>query len=127
MKKLLILLFSLLISSISFASWTLIGSDVNQNQYYIDFVKVKKVDRYHYFWWMTDLLEPDNEGDLSYLVYFKTDCKLLRSMTLIEYYYTQSMGTGNLTTNNVQNPEWLFHPPESMNENMIEEVCEYVK
>ena len=130
MKKLLILpvlLFSIIFSSTSFAGWTLITDDTAGNDYYIDFAKIKKIDGYYSYRWLVDLLKPDNEGDASYISYTQVDCKFSRNMTLSEFYYTQPMGEGRLTTNKNTNPEWTYPAPGSMTESMLEEVCDYVK
>ena len=127
MKKLLVLLFSIIFSSTSFAGWTWHDNSVTGDEYYIDFAKVKKIDGYPYYRWLVDLLKPDKDGDLSYIVYTKGDCKFSQIMTLSEFYYTQPMSEGRLTTNNITNPEWQYPAPGSMNESMLEEVCDYVK
>ena len=127
MKKLLIFLFSLLISFNSYGSWTWIGENLDNTNFYIDFEKTKKVDEYIYYWMLSDLLKPDKDGDFSYITYDQGDCKLSRIMSLSEFYYTQPMGEGRLTTNNIINPEWKYPAPGSMTESMLEEVCDYVK
>ena len=127
MKKLLVLLISIIFSSTSFAGWTWHDDSVTGDEYYIDFAKVKKIDGYPYYRWLVDLLKPDKDADLSYIVYTKGDCKFSQIMTLSEFYYTQPMSEGRLTTNNITNPEWQYPAPGSMNESMLEEVCDYVK
>ena len=130
MKKLLVLpvlLFSIIFSSTSFAGWTWITDDTAGNAYYIDFAKVKKIDGYYNYRWLLDLLKPDNEGDASYISYTQVDCKFSLNMTLSEFYYTQPMGAGSVTTNNVKNPEWAYLAPGSSSEYMLELVCDYVK
>jgi len=126
MKKLLVLLFSLLISFNSFGDWKWIGDNANSNDYYIDFEKIKKVDGYKYYWFLTDLLKPDKDGDFSYVSYVQGDCKLSRYMNLSEFYYKQPMGEGKVTTNTPENPKWSYPPPDSMNEYLLEQVCDSV-
>ena len=46
MKKLLLLLFSILISFNSYGEWTKVNMDVDSSSYYIDFATVKKIDGY---------------------------------------------------------------------------------
>ena len=127
MKKLLILLFSILISFNSYGDWKWIGENINNSQYYIDFEKIKSVDGYIYYWTLSDLLKPDKDGDFSYITYDQGDCKLSRIMSLSEFYYTQPMGAGSVITNNIKNPEWAYPPPGSAHEYMLELVCDYVK
>ena len=127
MKKLLILLFSILISFNSYGDWKLIGDNVNSSNYYIDFEKIKKVDGYKYYRFLTDLFEPDQDGDFSYVSYMQGDCKLSKIMVLSEFYYKQPMGVGKVTTNTVKNPKWIYPAPNSMNEYMLELVCNHLK
>ena len=86
----------------------MIGENIDNSQYYIDFEKNKSVDGYIYYWLLTDLLKPDKDGDFSYISYIQGDCKLSRYMQLSEFYYKQPMGVGSVTTNNVKNPEWAY-------------------
>ena len=127
MKKLLVLLFSILISFNSYGGWTWVTDDLSGNKYYYDFEKIKKNDGYYYYWRLVDLLKPDKYGDLSYAAYIQVDCKLSRSMSLSEFYYSLPMGKGKLTTNNFKNPEWSYPPPGSMSEFSLNTICEYVK
>ena len=126
MKKLLVLLFTILLSFNSFGDWKWIGDNANSNDYYIDFEKIKKVDGYKYYWFLTDLLKPDKDGDFSYVSYVQGDCKLSRYMYLSEFYYKQPMGEGKVTTNTIENPKWSYPPPDSMNEYLLEQVCDSV-
>jgi hypothetical protein len=90
----------------------------------MDYERIKKNNGYHYFYLLMDLSEPDRDGDLSYSLYQKIDCSENRLQNLSEFYYTQPMGQGNLTSNNVTNPKWEYPPPGSMMQTMLEEVCE---
>ena len=127
MKKLLLLLFLIIFSSTSIASWIWVETSQSGNEYYIDFETIKKNNGYHYFYSMTDLLEPDTDGDLSYSIYRKVDCKSSRFMTLSEFYYTGNMGEGGLTTNNNNTRDWIYPPPGSVSQIVIKELCDYVK
>ena len=65
MKKLfliLILLFSVMFSSLSYAEWTKVGVGGDGNTYYIDFERIKKHGGYVYWWDLNDLLKPDKDG-----------------------------------------------------------------
>ena len=97
------------------------------SEHYIDFEKIKKVDGYKYYRFLTDLFEPDQDGDFSYVSYMQGDCKLSKIMVLSEFYYKQPMGVGKVTTNTVKNPKWIYPAPNSMNEYMLELVCNYLK
>ena len=43
MKKLLILLFSILISLNSYGEWTYVSSNITKDDYYVDFDKITKM------------------------------------------------------------------------------------
>ena len=126
MKKLLILLFSILISLNSYGDWEFFGVNKNNTTFYINFEKIKKIDGYIYYWTLSDLLKPDKDGDFSYSGYYQGDCSFYRIMTLSEFYYKQPMGEGKVTTN-TQNPKWQYPPPESMHIHMLKKICDYVK
>ena len=127
MKKLLVLLFSAMISFNSYGSWTWIGENLDNTNFYIDFEKTKKVDKYIYYWMLSDLLKPDKDGDFSYVGYLQGDCKLFRYMNLSEFYYTQPMGIGSVTNNPIKNPEWGYPIPGTGTEEILKRVCDYVK
>jgi len=50
MKKLLILLFSVMFSFSSYAEWIKVNEDTEGDSYYIDFETVKERDGYVYWW-----------------------------------------------------------------------------
>ena len=72
------------------------------------------------------MLKPDKDGDFSYVSYVQGDCKLSRYMYLSEFYYKQPMGEGKVTTNTFENTKWSYPPPDSMNEYLLEQVCDSV-
>ena len=50
------LVFTLMLSSTSFAEWTEVSNNmVEQNTYFVDFERIRKVDGFVYFWDLTDL------------------------------------------------------------------------
>jgi hypothetical protein len=71
MKKLLILLFSILISFNSYGEWTKTGTN-SGDSHYLDTGRVKESGGYVYFWTMTDYLKPEY-GDMSNQMYFQGD------------------------------------------------------
>ena len=127
MKKLLVLLFSLLISFNSFGEWRLvtIGDNVG-NKFYIDFDSVNKKNGYVYYWNLIDLVKPDDWGDLSAKILYEVDCNLPYKERGISYnYYKAPMGQGSPSaTDNIIN-DWRYATPGSVREQTIESVCEY--
>ena len=126
MKK-LTLLFILLISTVVFASpsyaeWSKVGKNVIGTTYYVDFERMRKVDGFVYFWRMSDLLKPDQDGDLSYKVYNQGDCKLFRNKRLSVSYHKEPMGGG--TGKNFTPPDkWEYPSPKSSFESILKSVC----
>ena len=59
MKKLLILLFSLLISFNSFGGWTKVADDSNGDQFFIDKDTIKEHNGSVFFWKLRDYIKPD--------------------------------------------------------------------
>ena len=101
------LLFTLLFSSNSFADWTKVNESEIGN-HYVDFDKIRKQDRFVYFWTLFDLLKPDSDGDLSYKNYKQGDCKLFRFKSLIFSFHKEPMGGGTGETGNPENSEWNY-------------------
>ena len=129
MKKLTIL-FILLVSTVifsspSYAGWTRVSSSGGgANTFYVDFDRIRKVDGYVYYWYMTDHLQPTKYGDLSSKTYHQGDCKLFRYKILGDSYYTQPMGQGiPSTSSNKPDKEWSHPPPNSSIEAMLKSVC----
>ena len=58
MKKLLILLFSILISFNSYGEWTLITTTDRGDSYFVDLETIKKQKAYVYYWELVDYVIP---------------------------------------------------------------------
>ena len=89
MKKLLVLLFSLLISFNSYGEWTKINKSGIGTTFYIDIETIKEQNGYVYYWTMWDKLKPDKYGDKSYKFYHQGDCEPVRVKYLSYIYYKQ--------------------------------------
>ncbi len=101
MKKLTILLFSILISFSSYGGWFSSDSGLKKvststwgSTFYIDTDTIKEHDGYVYYWYLEDFLKPDPFGSMSYKSYKQADCKRSRYKGLSTIYYLQPMGTG---------------------------------
>ena len=125
MKKLLILLFSLLISFNSYGEWERVNDNVDGTTYYIDKDSIKVHDGYVYYWELTDYLKPTSMGHLSDKVYKQGDCNINRYKYLTYIFYTESMGNGNSTTADGET-EWTYPSPESIGNFVLSYVCDYV-
>ena len=121
MKKLLILLFSILISFNSYGKWTnLIESE--GNNFYIDIDLIKAHGGYVYWWQMIDYLKPFKTGTLSNKAYQQGDCGIDRKKVLSIIFYNQPMGRG---AGDPFTPpdEWQYPTPGSNGAAMLEYVC----
>ena len=125
MKKLLVLLFSIIFSSTGFADWIFSSEDISQTKFYFDTERIRKHDGYVYFWALSDLLKPDKDGDLSYTAYFQGDCGVFRKKKLSLTYYKGPMGTGRNQPGNFDST-WEYPKPGTVSEINLQNVCDYV-
>ena len=118
MKKLLVLIFSILISfnsygegffsnlldsfsssSSSNSGWTKLYIDSSGDSVYIQKSSIsKRSNGYVYYWEMTDHLKPFM-GTMSSLLYMEGDCVAKRYKYLKNIQYSRSMGTGTELVN----------------------------
>ncbi len=126
MKKLLILLFSILISFNSYGEWTEVSETVHGSITYVDFERIRKKGGFVYYWALTNYGKRTTYGDLSSKVYYQVDCELFRYMYLSDSYYKESMGKGEKTGgSNEPDKEWSYPPPGSAQEYILESVCSW--
>ncbi|MDA9357495.1 hypothetical protein N9R34_01350 [Candidatus Thioglobus sp.] len=126
MKKLLILLFSILISFNSFGEWKKVGENAG-GTYYIDSEKIREGNRYVYWWSLSDYKTPNSYGDMSSKVYNETDCEVFRTRILTGDYYEQPMGMGSSVNETSDNPKWIYPTPGSSREYVTKYICDYIK
>ncbi len=126
MKKILILLFSILISLNSYGEWTKINDDTEGSGYFIDLDAVIKHDGYVYFWRLKNYLKPTEWGDLSTKVYREGDCSLKRFKHLSYIWYKQPMGILESDSNTPTDPKWEYPDPDSIGYRLLNYVCDYV-
>ena len=126
MKKLLILLFSLLISFNSYGEWEKLGKNVSGDTFYIDTDTIKEHNGYVYWWVLNDYLKPNEYGDMSGKTYVQGDCGVNRFKYLSSIVYEQPMGEGSGETITLPE-EWLYPTPDSVSGVLLKYVCDYVK
>ena len=133
MKKLLLLLISLLLSFNSFGDWTKTSEDTDGDSFYIDFQTIKKLDNGNViFWGMVDNLE-GNDGFMSSKMFWEGDCNLSRMkvLSLIQYEEpmgvgeSESLGGGIVELDDIMS--WQYLPPDSIGYMNLEEVCSLAK
>jgi hypothetical protein len=127
MKKLLVLLFSMLISLNSYCEWEeIVGTIDGDHFFYVDTDLIKEHNGFVYFWSMTDSLYPSETGTMSTQTYSQGDCGIMREKPLSFLYYKNSMGQGK--SNSFTPPdEWDYPSPGSVQKYILDYVCNYVE
>ena len=127
MKKLLILLFSILISFNSYGEWTKITENVTWGDtFYIDYDTIKSHNGYVYYWGLSDYLAPTESGHMSAKIYYQSDCGLDRMKYVSGTFYSESMGKGTISTSPPPD-DWMYPPPDSVYGFILDSVCDYVE
>jgi len=126
MKKLLILLFSVLLSFNSYGEWTKIIDSIEGDYFYVDKETIKQHGGFVYYWTLTDYLEPSPSGVMSVKKYAKVDCGVNRMTYLTYIFYKQSMGNGNGVTDDGADP-WKYPDPNSVGGFKLRFICDYIK
>ena len=124
MKKLLILLFSILISFNSYGGWVYYDDDIEGNSFYLDQDSIKQHNEYVYFWYLKNFLKPSQFGDMSVKVYLQGECRLNRYKPLSYIFYKQPMGEGSGET--LDGAEWTYPPSGSIGMGLLNDVCDLV-
>jgi hypothetical protein len=126
MRKILVPLFSLMMSFNAYGEWTLVAegeSDDNILTFYVDFDSIK-IKGNVYYWELVDKLKPDQYGDLSLKSLFEVNCNAPRKRRVLSaLYYTESMGRGSTSTNDNQTRPWTYSPPDSVGAATLNSAC----
>ena len=128
MKKLLLILFSILISFNSYGEWTKVAESTRDDVFYIDLATIKERGGYVNYWELTDLTIPLEDTPIfSYKKLVQVDCIEGSRRDKVKYYYDQSMGEGDIFDQD-QSPssKWLYLPPGSSYYALLEYVCDFV-
>ena len=134
MKKLLLLLFSLMLSFNSYGEWTKTNEDDDGDAYYIDFQTVKKLDNGNVvFWVMLDSVKGvegtlDNELYMSSKMFWQGDCDLFRFKVLSITQFEKPMGRGDNESWDgylelMGMDAWNYLPPDSIGYMNLNEIC----
>jgi len=127
MKKLTILLFSILISFNSYGEWLKVSKGiVSGDIYYVSTDTIKEHKGYVYWWDMIDYLKPNKNGEMSVKVYNQGDCGVIRYKTLSGIFYKKPMGEGSGDTYNLPD-EWNYPLPDNTDGIVLKFVCNYLK
>ena len=125
MKKLLLLLFSLILSFNSYGEWTKTSEDIDGASFYIDFQTVKKLDNGNVvFWTLIDYIE-EVDGFMSNKMFWEGDCNLSRMKVLSLIHNEEPMGGGeSVSLDGLEVTDaWQYLPPDSIGYMNLEEVC----
>ena len=120
MKKLLLLLFSLLLSFNTYGEWTEIPiiEDDSIEQGFIDFDNLKRKNDGYVYWWMMT-----SRSDSSEKIYLRTDCEGERMNPLQADYHDEPLGKGESTS--IQSSEgWTYPAPDTAMYRFLGVVCE---
>ena len=125
MKKLLVLLFSILISFNTYGEWVKVSTTIDGTEYYVEIDTIKEHNGYVYSWRLGNYLVPTNIGHLSDKLYLQYDCGVYRQKILSWNFYTQPMGKGPSLNDNIADP-WDYPTTESSAWAVLDFVCKYV-
>ena len=125
MKKLPLLLFSLLLSFNSFGDWVGFVMDANENVHYVDFDEMEKTDGYVYYWEMVNYAKPTDRL-LSIATYHMADCDLYRYKNITFNGYTQEMAQGEPETMDltILNEGWIEPVTGSVGDYSLTLACQ---
>ena len=122
MKKLLLLLFSLMLSFNSYGEWTELPAANPEEQGFIDFDNLQeRSDGYVYWWMMTSY------SNRSEKFYIQTDCQAGRIKPLQEDYHNEPMGGGDLTSSTESEIGWYYPAPDTGIYRFVEVACEMAR
>ena len=122
MKKLLLLLFSLMLSFNSYGVWVSMG-DSNNKTHYLEVDTIKENNSYLYSWDMQDYFEPRDTGMVSSKMYRKIDCEVYRYKILTFISYNESMGKGEADDPYTPPDEWAYPATDTFPYVLIQAVC----
>ena len=129
MKKLLILLFSLLISFNSYSEWSYFSDNIDRHKFYISDDSINEIDGYVYFWTMENYKEPQLSYELlSVKRYKKGDCQLNQTSQLMWIGFKKLNGLEEVARLKVRESdlEWKYLAPGTVNWDILNYVCDYV-
>jgi hypothetical protein len=135
MKKLTVLLFSILISFSSYGEWKKVANSLinGGTDSYIEIDTIKEHNNYVYYWTLTDATKPV-WGYKSITIYMQGDCRVGRFKGLRYVGYNQSMGIGVYEDGGKKNiavegnlDEWRYPEPGYVDEILLNYACNYVK
>ena len=129
MKKLLILLFSILISFNSYGEWEEFSKEYDSFSdsyytFYTDKDRIKEHKGYVYYWFLDVYPKPNEYGDYKKENYFQGDCVVYRYSKLTSVWY-RKWGEEKRVSESYD-LDWEYPFPDSLEGRMLSYVCDYV-
>jgi hypothetical protein len=112
-------------SSPSYAEWMLVSKNGKGDTFYIDPERIRKNDGFVYYWRLSNKLKPTEQGIVSAKFYSQADCTIFRFKNLSASFHKEPMGGGIGKTSEPKgdHKNWNYPSPSSVNENILESVC----
>ena len=126
MKKLLILLFLILISFNAYSEWTKTVENVDGDFYFIELDTIKKNNGYVYWWVLSDYIKPGAGSNKSEKTFYHGDCNKKRYKRFFVIWYKKSMGNG-FSEIFVLDSNWVYPSSGTIGEYLLNYACDYVK
>ena len=126
MKKLLVLLFSVIICFNSYAEWSLVARSTDKSEYYIDFDRVSKNNGYVYYWVLSNFPFPSDAEGTSSLELYEVNCSPpIKERRKAYYFYNSTMGKKGTRSPvfDTSTGPWEYSVPGSVQERLLEAVC----
>jgi len=126
MKKLLILLFSILISFNSYGEWIKVVSSKSGDIYSVDKDTIKEHNGFIYWYEMSNYKKRDKYGDMSAMVYMQGDCGVNRSRPISAIFYKQPNLQKESARETAENPEWNYTFPGQIDTKLLDFACKNI-
>ena len=124
MKKILILLFSVMISFNSYGEWSIVAISKGGVEYHVDLDRISKKNGYVYYWALRNYPKPRFVSASSTKLLYEVDCIPPSKERRLAYYsYEAAMGNGPVNIEQIKTLAWEYAPPGSVREIIFEEVC----
>ncbi len=133
MKKLTVLLFSILISFSTYGEWTKVVEDTDGDTFYIETSTIKERNGYVYYWELADTgtgADPNTSLEESYQsgkAYNQGDCQINRYKVLLINLYKKPMGEGKKEKVIRGQDVWEYPEPNNVRTTLLSYACNYVK
>ena len=123
MKKLLILLFSLLISFNSYGEWREVARSTSGDTFYVEQNTIRENNGYVYSWILIEYAK-SSDGMMSSKIYTQFDCGVFRFKDLAFVSYNQSMGNGEIRNEFTPPDDWRYPMSKTMDYAVLDFVCD---